>query len=288
MIIWLPSYPKSGNTFLRALISSYFLTEDGNYSESALTKINQFPSVYLYRKYGFDTSCDEAFIKNAINVQIKMNTVSGKKLRFLKTHSCLKDINGYKFTDLKNTLGAIYIVRDPRIIIKSFANHFQRSFEESANILTQLLKLSDKDKENFSKYKRRMLVTHVGTWSMHYQSWKFLKNFDKYLLLKYEDLVNNTEESFIRIIDFISKLCGSKIDLDHVKLEKVIKSTSFRNMQKIEREKGFTESPQAGTKGKKVTFFKYGIKNDLNEIPKHLKKKIENEFENELKELNYI
>ena len=47
MIVWLASYPKSGNTWLRALLSSYFYSNDGKYNESLLKQIDQFP----VRKY---------------------------------------------------------------------------------------------------------------------------------------------------------------------------------------------------------------------------------------------
>ena len=43
MIIWLASYPKSGNTFLRSLLASYFYSEDGDFEFEQLKKIEQFP-----------------------------------------------------------------------------------------------------------------------------------------------------------------------------------------------------------------------------------------------------
>jgi len=288
MIIWLSSYPKSGNTFLRALLTSYFLTKDGMYDEKQLLKITQFPSIYLFRKYGFETSSNLGFVKNYINVQIKMNSVSGKKVRYLKTHSALLDINGYKFTDIRNTLGVIYIVRDPRTIIKSYANYFQCSLKESTNRITSFLKLTDNDKENLLKYKKKFIVSHVGSWSQHYHSWKIFRDFDKYLLIKYEDLVNDTEGSLIKILSFIYKLNRSKIVLDRNKLKNTIQSTHFDSMRKIDQ-KGFIEAPIAESGNKKINFFKYGLENNnVKEIPEALKIILENKFENELKELNYI
>ena len=47
----------------------------------------------------------------------------------------MHDVGGYKFTDLNNSLGAIYIVRDPRNVLRSYANHMQFSEEEASNAL---------------------------------------------------------------------------------------------------------------------------------------------------------
>ena len=44
MIIWLASYPKSGNTFVRAFLSSYYYSKDGNFDFGLLENIKQFPN----------------------------------------------------------------------------------------------------------------------------------------------------------------------------------------------------------------------------------------------------
>ena len=43
MIIWLASYPKSGNTLLRSILASYFFSKDGLLKFEDLYKITQFP-----------------------------------------------------------------------------------------------------------------------------------------------------------------------------------------------------------------------------------------------------
>ena len=54
MILWVASYPKSGNTWLRALISSYFYTEDGNYKENLIKLIDQFPTRKFLKEFNYD------------------------------------------------------------------------------------------------------------------------------------------------------------------------------------------------------------------------------------------
>ena len=68
------------------------------------------------------------------------------------------------------------------------------------------------------------VTTHLTTWSMHYNSWKTLKKRERYLLIKYEDLTKNTEQVFIKILDFIHNLINQKYILDKLKMKKHVKN----------------------------------------------------------------
>ena len=286
MIIWLASYPKSGNTFLRSLLVSYLLTKDGKFQSKDLEKITQFPDKNVFKKLGFDTLNDEEMVKNYIKVQEKINLIDNKTIKFLKTHSSFYDINGHKFTDLNNTLGVIYIVRDPRSVVKSFANHNQMSLEQATNKILEFTTLTGEKKHSLNM--KDQVVTHMGSWSSNYNTWKEFKKLDRYLLIKYEDLVSETEKTFLQILNFIYKLGKSKLYIDSNKLKNAIKSTTFSEMQKLEREQGFPEAIK-DPEGKKITFFKYGLKkNDPNSLPEDLKVKIERKLKNEIEELGYI
>jgi len=286
MIIWLASYPKSGNTFLRSLLVSYLLTKDGKFQSKDLEKITQFPDKNVFKKLGFDTLNDEEMVKNYIKVQEKINLIDNKTIKFLKTHSSFYDINGHKFTDLNNTLGVIYIVRDPRSVVKSFANHNQMSLEQATNKILEFTTLTGEKKHSLNM--KDQVVTHMGSWSSNYNTWKEFKKLDRYLLIKYEDLVSETEKTFLQILNFIYKLGKSKLHIDSNKLKNAIKSTTFSEMQKLEREQGFPEAIK-DAEGKKITFFKYGLnKNDPNSLPEDLKVKIERKLKNEIEELGYI
>ena len=111
MIIWLASYPKSGNTFLRTLLASYFFTKDGIFNFEVLKNIKQFPDNGVFEKLGIDISNEKEVIKNYIKVQQETNKRDGQKIRFLKTHSTLQDMDGYKFTDLNKLKKLIFKVK---------------------------------------------------------------------------------------------------------------------------------------------------------------------------------
>ena len=68
MIIWLASYPKSGNTLVRSMLSSYFFSNDGLFNFDLIKNIRQFPSRQVFQKYDFDFNDTKETIKNYINL----------------------------------------------------------------------------------------------------------------------------------------------------------------------------------------------------------------------------
>ena len=197
MFVWLASYPKSGNTLVRSMLAAYFFSKDGIYNFDLIKNINQFPNIALFEKMGIDISQEEEVIKNYIKVQETFNKKNS--LQFLKTHSYLFNINNYPFTDLNNTLGVIYIVRDPRNVVTSVANHMGISQDEAAKNMIELFKFGG----DLNSTKSDRTLVYMGTWNGNYNSWKSFKDQKRYLLIKYEDLINNRDFALRKIIKFL-------------------------------------------------------------------------------------
>ena len=281
MIIWLASYPKSGNTLVRAMFAAYYFSKDGKFNFDLLKNIKKFPDFGVFKNLGIDISNEIEVIKNYIYVQEEINKRDGNAVRLLKTHAALNDINGHRFTDLKNSLGAIHIVRDPRKVLVSYANHSQISLEKSLKRLLEFHTMGGKnDAQNKS-------VTHVGSWASNYNSWKVFAKLDKYLLIKYEDLINKPEETFISMLKFIYKLNKAKFSLDKIKLKNMLETTTFEYLQNLEKKKSFPEAIKTD-KGDYATFFKYGKKNTGKDVPIEIRKKLEEALDLEMKELGYL
>ena len=137
MIIWLASYPKSGNTWLRFFIISLLLKENNEVSLKHLEGIRQFPTNYHYKNFNISKSnlgnLNE-ISKHWIDAQKVIN--SDNKIRFFKTHNALIKLDNNIFTNEENTLGTIHIVRDPRNVLTSVNNHFHHnSLEESKEFI---------------------------------------------------------------------------------------------------------------------------------------------------------
>ena len=278
MIVWLASYPKSGNTFVRSLLCSYIFSENGNFSFELLKNIKQFPDKTLFKQIGVDINSEEEMYKNYINTQKIFNKKD--TIRFLKTHSCFVNTKKFQFTDRHNTLGVIYIVRDPRNIVTSHSHHFQKTPEESLeNLLSHQVLTKD----------HRHCTTYLGSWKYHYNSWKVFRRFNKYLLVRYEDLINDTEKTFLNILKFIAHLGRVKFTYDKQKFENSIKTTGFENMQKLEATGNFVESKKDKKTGENIKFFNMGVKNDWKKLlDDNIKEKLERELVDEMKELNYL
>ncbi len=116
MIIWLASYPKSGNTWLRSMIASYFYTKSGEFNFGLLNYIDQFPTFTHFRDYKDSFEKPESTSKYWLDAQSKIN--ADKKIKFLKTHNALckidikskklfkNVINGGRYDGLISDLGS--------------------------------------------------------------------------------------------------------------------------------------------------------------------------------------
>ena len=123
----------------------------------------------------------------------------------------------------------------------------------------------------------------------HYNSWKVFEKYNRYLLIKYEDLVDDTEKTFLKILKFIAHLGKVKFTLDKEKFNNALKTTSFDNMQKLEEKETFVEVKENPITDEKIKFFNLGVKNDWKKLLDiKIKDNLEKQLEDEMKELNYL
>jgi len=277
MIIWIASYPKSGNTYIRSFLSAYYFSQKGKFEFDQLLNIFQFPGTKFSKKDCF------SFEDAAKNWIYNQNQFFNKdKFIFLKTHNTLKRYKNIEFTTNKETAGAIYIVRDPRNVISSMCHHYSFNFNQAyETLIDNDASLSEKsvngDCSNF---------TFLSSWADHYKSWKETKKF-KVLFIKYEDLKDNKEKIFREIIQFVNNLKLEKNIINEEKFLNAIKSTNFVNLKNKEFNEKFDESVYSND-GKKINFFNLGFKNKWqNLLPRDMIDKINNSFKKELLDLNY-
>ena len=278
MIVWCASYPKSGNTWIRAIIVSLLYSEDGIFNFDMLKKMGQFPIRHQFKDFIEDYSNLKKISEYWIKAQEKINFDG--KLRIFKTHNGNYNLFGYDFTNKKNTSGVIYIVRDPRNMIASIANHYQHDLNVSTDFLLEEQKLLFISDPNDPKYKsEENIVKLLGSWKNHYNSWKISSNL---LIIRYEDLLVDTKSQINKLIIFLKKF--GEFNVNNEKIDNIIRSTSFQELQKKEEKDGFIEAVS-----KKIKFFNLGPKNNWkNTIDEKLIHKIEKKFNKEMKELNYL
>mgnify|MGYP001287230272 FL=1 len=280
MIIWIASYPKSGNTWLRSLLCSYFFTDDGKFNFNLLKNINSFPSVKDFKSYDDKFENPEDTAKYWIKEQEKIN--QSKKIKFLKTHNALCKINNYSFTNSQNTLGAIYLIRDPRNVITSLASHYQISKEEALQFM------KDEKRGIVSKLNNRYVgFQPLFSWSLNHKSWVNNKSFPVHLV-RYEDLELENHKTFIKILEFIKSLRKDMSAIDKDKARKCVENCSFDKLKKEEDIKGFPEAINKKGTNEKIKFFNLGNKNNYKVIlNKKLLSQMNEIFKKEIKEYRY-
>ena len=287
MIIWLASYPKSGNTWLRFFIISLLMGKKTKLNLNHLKAINAYPHVDQFKNLISNYLDLNEVAKNWITSQDKVN--SDKSLRFFKTHNMLGRMNGYPFTNSHNTLGTIHIVRDPRNVITSSKNHYNfLTIDDALKFISnekQILTLSNEEKKKYKEKETKYpLPQIIGSWGSHYTSWKRMKT--NYLLVKYEDLIEKPKEEFAKIAIFIGNLIKINFSKDQIKT--AVELSSFNKLENMEKRYGFIES-SINKKGEKNKFFYLGPKNDWKKIlDKSISDKISKKFESEMRELGYL
>lgn len=285
MIFWIASYPKSGNTWLRSLIGTYYYSNDGIFNQSLLKKIDQFPTKKYFNGFDYNKKIATDTCKFWIKAQEKINT-NTKELKFFKTHNIFGNVNNYDFTNQENSIGCLYVVRDPRNVFTSLKNHYQLNDEQAIQWMTNdknFIYYIQKFEENgFSDFQ------FISSWSTHYKSWKIQKKIP-IKFIKYEDLLNQTYSIFLDVINFINRVTNNNEKINIDKIKTVLRTTSFEKLKQNEIDHGFSEAVTDNKdRNKKIPFFNLGPKNNWKEIVSdELKLKLNNTFKKDLEELSY-
>ena len=279
MIIWIASYPKSGNTWIRSFLAAYYFCKDGVFDIQNLSKIEDYPNKQFFKDIVKDGEIHKHWEESQINI------CKNKKIKFLKTHNSLIKAFGNDFTQPKYSLGVIYIIRDPRNVITSVKNHNDfKSYDEAFKFMkNENAVLSDyKHLKNYAK------TTIINSWRINYQSW-LQNNFYRRMTIKYEDMVANPEQTFRDLIVFVNTICRFNDNFDLNKFNNAMKSTNFKKLQNLEEQGKFSENVYSIKDKKKRKFFYQGPKNDWKiNLNKELVEQMNHYYKEDLKKFNYV
>jgi len=241
-IIWLASYPKSGNTYLRFLIYNYLYAE---VSESIEVE-NKMPDIHklLSSGRGLNTKLDQSV--------------------FSKTHFCYNTQHPYH----KNTHGFIYIIRNPRDVLLSNSRYSGITGNQQIDLKAfaqQFISLM-----GVPRWKRMKM----GTWPEHVATWLSATSQFPHLFLKYEDLRKDPFSNLKNIIKFLN------LELKEEKLNKAIEMSSLEAMRSLEKkEKENSTKTLFDDQGKDQYFVGEGkINQSLTHISEDIEKLFQNRF----------
>ena len=283
MIIWIASYPKSGNTWVRSFLSTYIYAEKNSSVFENIKKIINFPNISHFKgifeinKFTQEEQKDKKkkdkkkfeISKYWIAAQKKINL--SNEITFLKTHNFGGSLEGNEFTNSENTSAVIYIVRDPRSVAVSNAHHNSISYDQS---------ISDLFDEKIFSTNEGNLLEFRSSWKVNYLSWK--RRSCPRLIIRYEDLISDQYQYFKKILNFINDY--KKINIDELKIKETIELCKLQNLSKLEDQVGFEEKLKKDKK-----FFRKGLVDEWkSQLNKDQIKKIENAFFEEMRELKYL
>ncbi len=241
-IIWLASYPKSGNTWLRAFLANYFQNSHQAIAINALPDFalgDNFLVHYerLLGKAAADISDDEALSVRAA-VHHWFATAECRTV-FVKTHSILGKTGDLPLITPDATAAAIYIIRHPYDLAVSWAHHYQTDFDRAVEALCRT--------GNALPRGNGLLVQYLGSWAEHVHSWTTAPGLTRHVI-RYEDMQTQPRATFASLVNFLG------LPPEHQRLKRAIRFSCFRELAAQEKEQGFVEARPDGS----TRFFREG------------------------------
>lgn len=232
-IVWLASYPKSGNTWFRAFLTA--LLKEGEIDLNKLGTNGIFSGKNTIENI-LDLNADylsdretEMFQRITYNHLVARST----ETLFIKIHDAftLSDTDGLPRVSEEGVRQAIYFVRNPLDVALSMANHIGKPVDIAIDkfIINQAGAFVTKNNSPYNQFKQPL-----GTWSMHVESWLTNPSFPVHFI-KYEEMKENPFETFKRAVEALD------LDITDEQVSRAIEETKFENLQRKEKEQGFRE-----------------------------------------------
>lgn len=231
-IVWLASYPKSGNTWFRSFLSALLTKQELNLNKMYIRDV--FSGKKLVEDI-LDTDSDsltpqQIELYQRLTFQYLSDTSSNHL--YVKIHDAFtfSAFDGLPLIPEEPTRLAIYLLRNPLDVTLSLANHLGRDYDSVIqNYINNPSGFFGNSFTTNNQFSQPLL-----TWSQHVESWKTYPTF-KVHFIRYEDLKTNPFEVFKEAVQLIG--------LNHTddEIRAAIEATSFEKLKKIEQEKGFRE-----------------------------------------------
>jgi hypothetical protein len=272
-ILWLASYPKSGNTWLRAFL--YNLLTNAR-TAGAVSELGQFnfsdSHTHLFEQVTSKPVADmpieeTAALRSAMHRHLAASSPNNV---FVKTHCCLTEQTGFDQITMDATAGAIYVVRNPLDVCLSMAPHFGISVDEAIDWLADPTFMAGADEGEVPYI--------ISSWSRHVDSWTRQGENQHLHIVRFEDMTYKAGPTF----KGIAKFMGLKPPAEALK--RAIKLSSFQSLRKQEDEKGFVERSVHADK-----FFRSGKANQWKtELSETQVNKVVDANHDMMKKFNYL
>jgi len=243
-IYWLASYPKSGNTWLRALLTNYRRESD---EPASINELEGGWTASLRETFDECAGIESADLtRNQIEhyrpwvyERLAADSVDGL---FLKIHDAYTyNADARPIFSNQATAGAIYLIRNPLDVAVSYAHHRDEPVDKTIRAMSRndaMVAGSDKP--------GGQLPQQLLSWSGHVCSWVDEPGLNVHVV-RYEDMARQPVEAFTGIVRF------ARLIVDPGRVEKAIEFSRFERLQLQEAVHGFTEKQPTA-----VSFFRQG------------------------------
>lgn len=252
-IVWLASYPKSGNTWFRVFLSNFL---SGSAHPVHINKLNETPissNRRLLDNYLGIHSSDLTFdeIDDLRSEIFKRISADQEGPRYFKTHDAWTlNKKGKPLFPEENTKGVIYIIRNPLDVAISYAFHNNETIDQTISILNNNDAALGAKRSRLN-FQTRQLIT---SWSAHVISWVDTSKLPVHVI-SYEDMLIQPRKSFKSALDFMG-LTYNESEIAHA-----IKNSSFNTLKKMEDTEGFNERSIHSE-----SFFRHGKTNEWKSV----------------------
>lgn len=244
-IIWIASYPKSGNTWVRVFLHNLLhgLQSDAQsaYDINRLSKHTVWDiDIEPYRQLlGKTPTADDNRAVAAQRPEVqRLHAAVRSRPFFMKTHHCVATYEDHPTINFNATLAGVYVIRNPLDVAISYAHH-------SVLDLDHVIKFMG-DPHHKTKTNDQYVYEFMGSWSSHVASWMSVWSRPIYIM-RYEDMLAEPVKTFGALAEFL------RLKPQQDQLETAIKNSSFEEVRQQESDHTFNERPEAAER-----FFREG------------------------------
>lgn len=241
-ILWLASYPKSGNTWLRAFLANYIHNPDAPLPIDDLQKFNFSDGIAAhFEKVATRSVVTMTFSEiQALRPKVhEMFARSNPDPVFVKTHNAVSIQHGIPMISPQFTAGAVYVIRNPLDVVVSYAHHYGETHDQAITAMAA--------DDRIMLPHLNQIYQHFGSWSHNVKSWTTAPGLNCHVM-RYEDMTLKPQKTWRALIKYLG------MPLENTRLKKSMKFSSFKELAKQEKDGGFVEAVEVDNR----IFFRKG------------------------------
>ncbi|MEM8820486.1 MAG: sulfotransferase domain-containing protein [Pseudomonadota bacterium] len=230
-IIWIASFPKSGNTWLRTFLANAMTPPDVEIDINSLYRFTTADVRHDFfekaaRRSPFESKDFEEWLRLRPRA-LALIASSKPGLHFVKTHSRVQAIDRIPLIPPAVTAAAIYLIRNPFDVAQSYSRHLAVDLDTTIGMMT------DPEARNVSPNR---IFEVIGRWDTHISSWLDAPGLNRHVM-RYEDMIADPLAAFTELLGFL------RADVPPDRVRAAVEATAFDSLRAAEKKAGFRERP---------------------------------------------